>query len=267
MGVVADDLDGDGRIDLFITNLVNESSTLFRNLGHGLFYDATLAAGIEAPSRPTTGFGDAAFDANNDGLLDLLVANGHVDDRPWANSPMANRPLFYWGRSDGRFRVVQPAPNSYLEQPVVGRGLAVGDLDNDGRVDALVVHRDRPAVLLRNETPGGHWLNIRLRGRESGSTPVGAQVRVRTGTVTRTRWLSSGTGYLSAHDDRLSFGLGEATIIDSLEVRWPSGRSQSWSQVRADQFLAIEEGHETFGKLSSASKKNSPTTPRRAAGP
>ena len=103
MGVVADDLDGDGRIDLFITNLVNESSTFFRNLGGGLFVDATLGAGLDAPSRPKTGFGVAALDADNDGRLDLFVANGHVDDRPWANSRMAQPALFFWGRGRGRF--------------------------------------------------------------------------------------------------------------------------------------------------------------------
>ena len=105
MGVVADDLDGDGRIDLFITNLVNESSTFFRNLGGGLFVDATLGAGLDAPSRPKTGFGVAALDADVDGRLDLFVANGHVDDRPWANSRMAQSALFFWGRDRGRFAV------------------------------------------------------------------------------------------------------------------------------------------------------------------
>ena len=98
MGVVAADLDGDGRIDLFITNLVNESGTFFRNLGDGLFLDATLGAGLDAPSRPKTGFGTAAVDADGDGRLDLFLANGHVDNRPWANSAMAQTPLFFWGR-------------------------------------------------------------------------------------------------------------------------------------------------------------------------
>ena len=201
MGVVAHDLDGDGRIDLFITNLVNESSTFFRNLGNGLFQDATLGAGLDAPSRPKTGFGDAALDADNDGMLDLFVANGHVDDRPWANSPMAQTPLLFRGAGRGRFEQIRgDRAESYLSRKVVGRGVAAGDLDNDGRVDLVVVHRDAPAVLLRNQTAGGHWLGIKLKGTRSGSTPVGARVSCRTKDKTMVRLVTSGTGYLSAHD-------------------------------------------------------------------
>ena len=153
MGVVADDLDGDGRIDLFITNLVNESSTFFRNLGGGLFVDATLGAGLDAPSRPKTGFGVAALDADGDGRLDLFVANGHVDDRPWANSRMAQSALFFWGRDGGRFDVAARPESSYFARAVVGRGVAAGDLNNDGRVDLVVVHRDQPAALLVQSRP------------------------------------------------------------------------------------------------------------------
>jgi hypothetical protein len=249
MGVVAQDLDGDGRIDLFITNLVNESNTFFRNLGNAPFQDATLGAGLDAPSRPKTGFGDAALDADNDGLLDLFVANGHVDDRPWANSPMAQTPLFFRGRGPGRFLVTRDEPRfSYLNHPVAGRGVAAGDLDNDGRVDLVVVHRDAPAVLLRNRTEGGHWLGVRLRGTRSGKTPVGARVACRTRDGEIVRWFTNGTGYLSAHDQRLWFGLGRATMVEKLEVRWPIGAAQTWSNIAADRILSIEEGQGGLAK-------------------
>ncbi len=241
MGVVADDLDGDGRIDLFITNLVNESSTLFRNLGGGLFVDGTLGAGLDAPSRPKTGFGVAALDADGDGRLDLFVANGHVDDRPWANSSMAQSALFFWGRDRGRFAVAARPESSYFARAVVGRGVAAGDLNNDGRLDLVVVHRDQPASILYNRETGGHWLGLRMRGARSGQTPIGTQVTVQTGDRAIVRWLTSGTGYLSAHDPRLWISLGGAASARRVEVKWPSGHVQSWQNLDADRILEIEE--------------------------
>jgi tetratricopeptide (TPR) repeat protein len=250
MGVVAEDLDGDGRIDLFITNLVNESSTFFRNLGGGLFWDATLAAGLSAPSRPKTGFGTAALDADNDGRLDLFVANGHVDDRPWANSPMAQTALFFWGRDRGRFDVASPAESSYFARRLVGRGVAAGDFDNDGRVDLVVVHRDAAASLLSNGAHGGHWLGLRLRGKHSGKTPVGTRAICTVKGRSIVRWLTSGTGYFSAHDPRLWFGLGSADRVERLEVTWPGGRTQSWTGVSADRILQIVEGCDELRECS-----------------
>jgi tetratricopeptide (TPR) repeat protein len=247
MGVVAQDLDGDGRTDLFITNLVNESSTFFQNLGQGLFHDATLGAGLDAPSRPRTGFGTAGLDADNDGILDLFATNGHVDDRPWANSPMAQTPLLFRGRGGGRFGVVFDADaSSYLNRTVVGRGLACGDLDNDGRLDLVVVHRDAPAAVLMNRTHGGHWLGVMLRGTRSGRTPIGALVGCQGKRSTIWRQMTSGTGYLSNHDSRLWFGLGPEERVERLEVRWPQGLTQEWREVRTDQVVEIEEGRAEF---------------------
>jgi hypothetical protein len=253
MGVVADDLDGDGRIDLFITNLVNESNTFFRNQGGMLFVDATLGAGLDAPSRPKTGFGDSAVDIDNDGYLDLFVANGHVDHRPWANSPMNQTALFFWGRPRGRFEVATASDaSSYFARNVVGRGVAAGDLDNDGRVDLVVIHRDAPAALLWNRAKAGHWLGIGLRGTRSGRTPVGAKVTCRVRDRSLVRWLTSGTGYLSAHDPRLWFGLGDTGKVDRLEVKWPSGRVQSWTGLAADRIVMIEEGNDVLRELGKA---------------
>ncbi len=243
MGVVADDLDGDGRIDLFHTNFRNEGNTLLRNLGPGLFADASARAGLDAPSRPVTGFGAAALDADNDGRLDLFVANGHVDDQPWIRVHMAQPPHWYSGRPGGRFEAAGPgAAGGYFARTVVGRGVAAGDLDNDGRVDLVVVHRDAPAALLRNASRGGHWLGLRLRGAASGRTPVGARVTCRAGGREVARWVTGGTGYLSAHDPRLWFGLGDATSIDELEVRWPSGTAQRFSGLGVDRILELREG-------------------------
>ena len=262
MGVVADDLDGDGRIDLFVTNLVNESSTFFRNLGAGLFVDATLGAGLDAPSRPKTGFGVAAFDADCDGRLDLFVANGHVDDRPWANSRMAQSVLFFWGRDRGRFEVALGPERSYFARRVVGRGVAAGDLNNDGRVDLVVVHRDQPTAVLFNYTTGGHWLGLKVRGTRSGKTAIGTQVTVDTGDRLIVRWLTSGTGYLSTHDSRLWFGLGNSTTAKKLEVRWPSGHVQRWQGLEVDRILEIEEGREELREMG-AGDGDASTRPKR----
>jgi hypothetical protein len=242
MGVVADDLDGDGQIDLFVTNLVNESSTFFRNLGNGMFLDSTLAAGLAAPSRPKTGFGDAALDADNDGLLDLVVANGHVDHRPWANSPMAQRAQLFRGRGHGRFVTVEPEETSYFARSFVGRGLATGDLNLDGRVDVVIVHRDAPSVILWNRTQSRRWLGLRLRGAQSARTPIGARVTCQAGALKVTRFLTAGTGYLAAHDKTIWLGLGAATKVDHLEVAWPSGLVDTWADLPVDQILDVHEG-------------------------
>lgn len=244
MGVVAEDLDSDGRLDLLHTNFVNESCTLRRGLGSGLFADVTLEAGLDGPTRAKTGFGAVALDANNDGVPDLFLANGHVDDRPWINSPMAQTAQLFMGRGVGRFGFdsVGPEASSYFGRAVVGRGAAAGDFDNDGRVDLVVVHRDAPVSLLRNRTPGGHWLGLRLRGAKSSRSPIGARVTCRAGQRIITRWLTSGTSYLSANDPRLWFGLGDAHTVDFLEVRWPSGAVQRSEQLPVDRILDLDEG-------------------------
>jgi hypothetical protein len=199
-----------------------------------------------------TGFGAAELDADNDGRLDLFVANGHVDEQPWIRQPMAQRPQLFLARGDGRFALAPRASAAGLfERPAVGRGVAVGDLDNDGRVDLVVVRRDAPVALLHNLSRGGHWLTVRLVGSRSPRTPVGARVTCRTGTTTQTRWLTTGTSYLSAHDARLHFGLGAAGTVDELVLAWPSGTVQRWSGVTADRVLRIDEGQDVPGAQAS----------------
>jgi hypothetical protein len=242
MGVVAEDLDGDSLIDIFHTNFINEGSTLHRNLGGGQFVDATLAANLDAASRSKTGFGTVALDLDHDGRLDLIVANGHVDDRPWLNSPMAQTPDLFLGGDHGRFRPAGFKNAPYCLRRVAGRGAAAGDLDNDGRIDVVVVHRDVPAAILHDMTTGGHWIAIELEGTASSRTPVGARVTCKAAGRTQVRWLTSGTSYLAASDPRVSFGLGPAESVELLEVRWPSGAVQSWETIRADRVVQIREG-------------------------
>jgi hypothetical protein len=242
MGVVAEDLNGDGLIDLFHTNFIDQTNTLRLNLGGGQFADRTLAANLGAPSRAYTGFGTVALDVDNDGLLDLFVANGHTDDQPWFNTPMAEPAQLFMGRERARFELAGPEASPYFARSFAGRGVAAGDLDNDGLVDLVVVHRDAPVALLRNRTRGGHWLGLRLLGTRLGRTPVGARVECRIGDRSQVRWLTGGTSYLSASDTRVWFGLGSSSRVDRLEVRWPSGTEQSWSGVPADRILSLVEG-------------------------
>jgi tetratricopeptide (TPR) repeat protein len=244
MGVVAEDLDGDGQIDVFHTNFINEGSTLLANLGGGRFLDATARSGLAAASRPVTGFGTAAIDVDNDGLLDLFAANGHVDDRPWIDHPMAQLPHLYRALAPGHFTMAAPPAAPYFTRAAVGRGAAAGDLNNDGRVDLVVVHRDQPVAVLQNQTEGGNWVGLRLIGGRSCKTAVGARVTCRTGKHTHVRWVTSGTSYLAAGDPRLWFGLGSARTIDRLEVRWPSGLVQAWTEIAADRILELREGQD-----------------------
>jgi len=254
MGVVAADLDGDGLIDLFHTNFINESSTFHKNVGGGVFTDATLWANLDAPSRAKTGFGAVAIDVDNDGRLDLFVANGHVDDQPWINTPMAQTAQLFFSQESGRFRLARLPNVAYFSRALVGRGVAAGDLDNDGRVDIVVVNRDAPAAVLQNVTEGGHWLGLRLRGTRSGTTPIGTRVTCRAGERTSTHWLTSGTSYLSASDTRIWIGLGTTRTVHRLEVHWPSGTVQGWSGVTADRILDIEEGKDPSPPIARGSE-------------
>jgi thioredoxin-like negative regulator of GroEL len=244
MGVAADDLDGDGRLDLAVTNFFDESTTLFRNLGGGQFADHTTAVGLAAPSRDRLGFGIAFLDVNNDGRLDLMTANGHVNDyRPKVPYAMPGQLLI--GGPGGFLTDVTARAGPPFLVPHLGRGLAVGDLDNDGRVDALVVADNEPMVYLHNRTDGGHFLTITLEGTTSNRDGVGARVIVEAAGSRHTSQRRGGGSFLSASDPRLHFGLGTATRIDQLEVRWPSGRVDSFRNLDADKRYRVREGDHT----------------------
>jgi tetratricopeptide (TPR) repeat protein len=242
MGVTCGDLDGDGRIDLAVTNFYGESTTFFRNLGGGLFADASAGAGIRAASRSLLGFGLAAFDADNDGRLDLLSANGHVHD---------GRPVYPWrmpmqllvGGPSARFADASRAAGEPFEKAHIARGLAVGDLDGDGRLDAVVQCQDEPLIYLHNTTDAGHWLALDLEGTASNRDAVGAVVAVRTpdgGQHVATRY--GGGSYQSASSPRIHVGLGAAARVDGVEVRWPSGRVDRFDGPAVDRAYSLREG-------------------------
>jgi tetratricopeptide (TPR) repeat protein len=243
MGIACGDLDSDGRPDLAVTNFYAQSTTFFHNLGQGLFTDHTAAIGLAAPSRHRLGFGAAFFDANNDGWLDLVTANGYVSDqRPVF--PYAMPPQLFLGSPSGVLTDVTAQAGPPFQQPSVGRGLAVGDLDNDGRLDALMVAQNDPLVFFHNQTDpsGGHFVTFRLEGTQSNRDGVGAVLAVTAGGRTRLAARCGGGSYQSAADPRLHFGLGSGDRIESVEVRWPSGRVDRHHDLAADRGYRLREG-------------------------
>jgi tetratricopeptide (TPR) repeat protein len=249
MGVACGDLDGDGRLDLAVTNFFGESTSFFRNLGGGLFADQTAAIGLAAPSRYLLGFGAAFVDANNDGWLDLVTANGHVmDSRPQAPYAMPLELLL--GGPEGRLVDVSARSGPAFMVPHLGRGLAVGDLDNDGRVDGLVIAQNERLVYLHNRTDGGHFVTIELEGTASNRDAVGARVTLSAGGRRRVAQRVGGGSYQSASDPRLHFGLGTAQRLEWVKIRWPSGRVDRYQDLAPDTAYRLREGDPRRLRLS-----------------
>jgi predicted Zn-dependent protease len=249
MGIACGDLDDDGLPDIAVTNYFGESTTFYRNLGGGLFADQTAAIGLTGPSRPLLGFGTAFFDANNDGWLDLITANGHVVD---------NRPRFPWmmplqlllGSQGGRLTDVSARAGAPFQALHLGRGLAVGDLDHDGRLDVLVVVQNEPLVYLHNESERvGHFVVFQLEGKRSNRDAVGAKVAVTCGGRVRVAHRVGGGSYQSSSDACHHFGLAEARRVDSVEVRWPSGQVDRFGPLEADTAYRLVEGSEAARPL------------------
>jgi hypothetical protein len=246
MGIDAGDYDGDGRLDLVVTNLDFQMHTVHRGLPNGLFANATTESQVGFPTLPFVGFGVAFLDFDNDAQLDLAIVNGHVlDNAPQfrAGSTYQQRKLLFRNTAPRRFTEVGRSMGAAFTNETVSRGLATGDVDNDGDLDLLVTNNGRPAELLRND--GGNRANallVRLRGSRGNLEAIGARVRVTTGTRTQMRDIRAGSSYLSQNDLRAHFGLGTATTVERLEVQWPSGERETIRDVAANQIVTIHEG-------------------------
>jgi tetratricopeptide (TPR) repeat protein len=241
MGIACGDVDGDGRPDLAVTNFYNEYTTLYQNRGGGVFTDATSAFGIAAPTKHRLGFGVALVDVNNDGRLDLATANGHVDDfRPALPYQMPAQLLL--GVGGGRMVDATAGAGAPWQVPRVARGLAAGDLDNDGRVDLVVLSHDVPLALFRNRTAGGAWLTLGLEATAGHREAIGARVVVTAGGRRQTAWRVGGGSFQSACDPRLHFGLGGAAGVESVEVTWPSGRVDHYGPMATGVGYLLREG-------------------------
>jgi hypothetical protein len=254
MGTDAGDYDGDGRLDLVVTNLDLEMHSLFRGQGNQLFAYATPESGIAAPTLPFVGFGVGFLDFDNDTNLDLAFANGHIfENAPLfrAGASYAQRNLLFrnGGRGPRLFADVSPAAGSGFALEKVSRGLVSGDIDNDGDLDLLVTNNGQSADLLRND--GGSRasaLLVRLVGTGSNRDGVGARLLLTAGTRTQIREVKAGSSYLGQNDIRQHFGLGAAGRADRLEVRWPSGRSEILEQIPANQVITVSEGKGITGR-------------------
>ncbi len=246
MGTDSGDYDGDGRLDLIVTNHELETTTLFRNLGRGLFADATAESGLALPTLPFVGFGTAFFDYDNDGRLDVTIANGHVVDNTAqvrAGSTYAQPRLLFHNAGARHFVEEGAVSGSSFASEKVGRTLVFADVDNDGDLDLLVTNNGQSADLLRND--GGNRncaLQVRLVGKHGNRDAIGARVRVTVGAGTQIREIKAGSSYLGQNDTRVHVGLGAAPRADRLDVRWPGGRVETFPQVQGGAIITIVEG-------------------------
>jgi len=245
MGVAFDDYNNDGWPDIVVTDLANQRYALFQNTGTSTFNYASFNSGIANSTILHSGWGVAFLDYDNDGWKDLLIAQGHDLDTIELNYPNLryHEPMLLLRNVGGKtFVDVSANSGAIFHQSWLGRGMATGDIDNDGRIDAVVTTNDGPAYVLRNETPTqNHWLTLKLIGHRSNRDAIGAEVRVMTAAGQQVATVSTCGSYLSSSDKRVHFGLGAESAAQSVEIRWPSGTKQILKNVAADQVLVVDE--------------------------
>jgi hypothetical protein len=245
MGVAVADYDANGFFDIFKTNFAGDTNTLYQNLGKLLFVDTTSASGMGEISLPYLGWGTGFEDFDNDGLPDIFIANGHVYpevDALNAGQRYAQRKEIYRNLGGGKFKELARDIGGDVLTPKSSRGAAFGDFDNDGNIDVLVINmNDRPSLYRNTGGPANHWITLRLKGTRSNRDAIGARVEILAGGKTQVGEVRSGGSYLSNNDVRIHFGLGGATKVERIRIRWPNGNTEELPGVDADQFLTITE--------------------------
>ncbi len=245
MGVACGDYDNDGQLDFLVTSFQREMATLFRNLGAGQFMDVSGRVGSGAGSYNQVKWGCGFVDFDNDGWRDIFVVCGHLADNIEQidnTSSYLAQPVLLRNTGQGTFVDVSDVSGDGLDVKSVGRGAAFDDLDNDGRVDVVILNSRRPPTILRNESvTGNHWIQVRLRGAKTNRDGVGARVTVVAGDLSLIDEVHSGQGYQSHSGTRLHFGLGKRPTVDRIEVRWIGGGVDVVENVPADQCLTITE--------------------------
>ncbi len=246
MGVDFQDYNNDGLPDLVVTNLANQKYALYQNNGDGSFSYSSYTSGVGGATLLHSGWGIHFFDYDNDGLKDLIVAQGHDIDNIELNFPQLRykEPLLLMHNNGQGFTDVSAASGNIFSQSWVGRGLAIGDLDNDGREDVVVSTNDGPAYVLHNETETqtpNHWITLALTGHRSNRDAIGAEIKLTTSRGPQWATVSTAGSYLSSSDKRVHFGLGPDSAISAIEILWPSGIKQKLTAVSADQVLHVDE--------------------------
>ncbi len=276
MGIALGDYNRDGKLDLFVTTFSDDNKTLYRNDGDAVFTDVSFRAGLGMPTIPFLSWGAGFLDFDNDGLLDLFIANGHVypitDQTDWGTT-YAQRPLLFRNIDGNKFQEVPAATGSGLASIVCARGAAFGDLFNDGHIDVVLNNIHSPPTLLRNVTKSAnHWLELKLLASDpahsSGPAPaavgelpepspsgkpqksiyrstgdaIGAKVFLTVNGIRQRADVFSGGSYASSSDPRIHFGLGSATKIDKLEIVWPDGKKEQILAPPVDQIVTVTEG-------------------------
>lgn len=248
MGVDAADIDGDGWQDLFVANVDQEMFSLYRNNHNENFTDIAHKSDLAQSTRLLSGWGLKFFDYDNDGALDLILANGHPDDMidNYSQQVKYKEPLLLF-HNDGppaKLRNVSADAGPVFAKSFPARGLAIGDFNNDGLPDVLIGNNGRAPVLMRNNCEAGnHWLGLRLQGTTSNRDAIGAKITWSAGGVVRSRLKNGGGSYLSAHDPREVLGIGAAKTVDWVEIRWPkpSGTVQRLTELPLDRYITVTE--------------------------
>jgi hypothetical protein len=244
MGAHAVDYDGDGWLDIVKTNFSDDTATLYHNNRDGTFSDVTLEAGL-GQNTQFLGWGTLFLDVDDDGWPDLFMANGHVYpevDRKGLSTTFRERKILYWNEHNGKFRDISLEAGPGITTPLNSHGVAAADFDNDGMVEIVVNNsHDRPS-LLKNCGSHGNWVLLKLVGTHSNRDAIGARVTLRAGGHEQVQEVRSGGGYMSQSDFRLHFGLGGATQVDSVEIRWPSGQTQRLAKIPINRISEIKEG-------------------------
>jgi hypothetical protein len=258
MGVDAADFDGSGRPGLVIGNFSNEMMALYANEGNGLFIDEAPASTVGKVSLLTLTFATFFFDFDLDGMLDILAVNGHVADDIAAVQPKvtyAQSPHLFRNRGAKTFDAVTKAAGAAIQKPIVGRGAAYGDYDNDGDLDLVITENNGPARLLRND--GGNqnrWLRVRTQGTTSNRDGIGARVTVMLDGKRLSGVVKTGSSYCSQSELPLTFGLGKSAKVNGVEVTWPNGKSETIRDVGSNQTIVLVEGKGRVGTPPTGSR-------------
>jgi hypothetical protein len=262
MGIDWADYDANGALELVVTTFQAQPTSLFAQTAPGLFSDICYTAGVAHPTMNHVGFGARFLDYDNDGLADLAIANGHAVDtiaRSDSTTSYAQPTQLFHNAGEGRLKEVTAEAGPDFTRPIVGRGLAKGDYDNDGRVDLLVVDAEGHPLLLHNEVATrNHWLSLALRGVRSNRSGIGAHLTVEAGGRTWRQVVATDGSFQSASDVRAHLGLGQATRADRIRIAWPSGAETVLRNVEADQFLVVSEEEGGAGSVDRRSPNREP---------